>query len=160
MLSFVPLLLFIGFLSAPSFFNSKIKHQTANFSPDLLSPELYYIFISTIFVSINWIGYLIYKSRYMWRDMKESLFKISIFLSSPPHRSGTFKSLKYLFTEEKASDSNKNNARSKKSPHFHVDFAHSFSQPNQNGLFIKILFWRAQLHPHLLLSTQMLGRWR
>jgi len=118
MLNFVPLLLLIGFLSASSFFNSKIKHKTVNFSPNPWLPELYYSFISTIIVSINWIGHLIYKIRYICRDMKESLIKIStligsFFLSSPPHRSGTFKSLIYLFIEEKALYSNKNNVRSK-----------------------------------------------
>jgi len=118
MLNFVLLLLLIGVLTAHSFFNSKIKHQTANFSPDPWLPELYYSFISTIIVSINWIAHLIYKIRYIWRDMKVSLFKFSthicsFFLPSPPHQIGTFKSLKYFFTEENASYSYKTNVRSK-----------------------------------------------
>jgi len=118
MLNFVLLPLLIGFLTAPSFFKSKMKHKTVNFSPYSWLPEFYYIFVSTIIVSINWIDQLIYKIRYIWRDMKESLFQISThicssFLSSLPHRSGTFKSLKYLFTERKALYSNKNTTRSK-----------------------------------------------
>jgi len=117
MLNSVLLLLLIGVLSAPSFFNSKIKHKTANFSPDPWLPELYYIFISIIAMYLNWFGNLVYKIRYIWRDMKESLFKISthicsFFLSSPPHQSGTFKSLKYFFTAENTPYSYKNNAGS------------------------------------------------
>jgi len=113
MLNFVLLLFLIGVLSAPSFFNLKIKHKTVNVSPDPWLPEFYYIFLSIIIVSMNWIGHLICKIRYIWRDMRESLFKFSahicsFFLSSPPHRSGTFKSLKYLFTEGKAPYSYKN----------------------------------------------------
>jgi len=75
MLNFVLLLLLIGVLTAPSFFNSKMKHKTTNFSPYSWSPELYYSFILTIIVSINWIGHLIYKSRYIWGDMKESFIQ-------------------------------------------------------------------------------------
>jgi len=118
-LNFVLLLLLIGVLSAPSFFNPTIKHKTINFSPDPWPPEFYYSFISINIVSINCIDHLISKIRYIWRDMEESFFKIlthicSFFLSSPPHQSGTFKSLKYLFTEEKARYSYKNNVRSQR----------------------------------------------
>jgi len=89
-----------------------MKHQTANSSPDPWPPEFYYSFISIIIVSINWVAHLIYKIRYIWRDIKESLFKFSThicsFFLSPPHRSETFKSLKYLLTKEYFPYSNKN----------------------------------------------------
>ena len=119
MLNFVILLLLIGVLTAPSFFNSKTKHKTVNFSPYSLFSVFCYYITEIIDIYINWINHLICKIRYIWRNMKESLFKISThicssFLSSPPHRSGTFKSLIYLYIEEKAHYSNKNNVRSQR----------------------------------------------